>query len=174
MKLFMSFNSISSISIIINQLYDLIIIDTEDALLVINKKNIQDIGLIIDKLKKDNKTILKSHLTSDRPWGRYTVISEGSSFKIKMIQVKPSKSLSLQSHKHRSEHWIVIDGKARVQNNDLKYYVKKNESTFIAKNSKHRLSNASSDKDLIIIEVQSGNYLGEDDIQRYKDDFGRI
>tara|TARA_B100000035_G_scaffold315305_1_gene335079 strand:+ start:9046 stop:10500 length:1455 start_codon:yes stop_codon:yes gene_type:complete len=152
---------------------NLIVIDTKDALLIIDKNHIHDIKLVLEKLKEEKKDILTTHLTSKRPWGKYTIIEQTESYKIKMIEVKPKHSLSLQSHKFRSEHWIVIDGKAKVQNNEAEYIVNKNESTFIAKKSKHRLSNPSNKKPLIIIEVQSGSYLGENDIKRYEDDFGR-
>jgi mannose-1-phosphate guanylyltransferase/mannose-6-phosphate isomerase len=153
---------------------DLMIIDTSDALLVINKSNSQDVKLITEKLKKNQQEILKLHQTIKRPWGTFTTLQQGPLFKIKRIEVDPLKSLSLQSHKHRSEHWVVIEGVAEVFNQDRLYRIKTNESTFISEGAKHQLSNPSKDTKLIIIEVQSGSYVGEDDITRYKDDYGRI
>jgi mannose-1-phosphate guanylyltransferase len=153
---------------------DLIIIDTSDALLVINKSNSQDVKIVTEKLKKDQQEILKLHQTIKRPWGTFTTLQNGPSFKIKRIEVDPLKSLSLQSHKHRSEHWVVIEGEAEVFNQDRLYRIKTNESTFIPEKAKHRLTNPSKDTKLIIIEVQSGTYVGEDDIERFEDQFGRI
>jgi mannose-1-phosphate guanylyltransferase/mannose-6-phosphate isomerase len=153
---------------------DLMIIDTSDALLVINKSNSQDVKIITEKLKKDQQEILKLHQTIKRPWGTFTTLQNGPSFKIKRIEVNPLKSLSLQSHKYRSEHWVVIEGEAEVFNQDRLYRIKTNESTFIAERAKHRLSNPSKDTKLIIIEVQSGAYVGEDDIERFEDQFGRV
>ena len=107
------------------------------------------------------------------PWGTYTVLEEGPGFKIKRIEVKPGASLSLQMHQHRSEHWIVVSGTASVVNGDMRLTVATNESTFIPPRHKHRLANATQ-QDLVIIEVQSGPYLGEDDIVRFDDQYGRI
>ena len=107
-------------------------------------------------------------------WGIFYNLQSGSSFKIKRIEVNPLKSLSLQSHKHRSEHWVVIEGEAEVTNQDKKYRIKTNQSTFIAQGSKHRLHNPLKNQILKIIEVQSGSYLGEDDIERFEDQFGRL
>jgi mannose-1-phosphate guanylyltransferase len=152
---------------------NLIIIDTADALLVLDKSHSQDVRFVTSELKKKRHEILHSHRKTKRPWGSFTVLDYGSSYKIKSITVNPLKSLSLQSHLHRSEHWVVIEGEAEITNQDKIYRIKKNESTFIAKGSKHRLSNPLTDKKLIIIEVQSGSYLGEDDIKRYEDEFGR-
>jgi mannose-1-phosphate guanylyltransferase/mannose-6-phosphate isomerase len=153
---------------------NLIIIDTSDALLVIDKKHTQDVKLVTSKLKLNHLEILHSHQTVNRPWGKFTTLQSGLLFKIKCIEVDPLKSLSLQSHKHRSEHWIVIEGEAEITNQDKIYRIKTNESTFIAEGSKHRLTNPSDNSKLLIIEVQSGSYLGEDDIQRYEDHFDRI
>ena len=153
---------------------DLIIIDTSDALLVIDKKHTQDVKLVTSNLKLSHLEILHSHQTVNRPWGKFTTLQSGPLFKIKCIEVDPLKSLSLQSHKHRSEHWIVIEGEAEITNQDKNYRIKTNESTFIAQGSKHRLTNPSENSKLLIIEVQSGSYLGEDDIERYEDNFDRI
>ncbi len=152
---------------------NLIIVDTPDALLVIDKSQIHDIKLVTSKLKKTQQEVLHSHKTIQRPWGSFTIIETGLSFKIKRIEVNPMKSLSLQSHKYRSEHWVVIEGEAEVINADKTFRIKKNQSTFIPQGSKHRLKNPLSNIILKIIEVQTGSYLGEDDIKRFKDEFGR-
>jgi mannose-1-phosphate guanylyltransferase/mannose-6-phosphate isomerase len=152
---------------------NLIIIDTPDALLVIDKFHTQDVKLVTAKLKETKPEVLHSHKTIHRPWGNFTTIQSGPSFKIKCIEVNPLKSLSLQSHQFRSEHWVVIEGEAEVINQGKLYIIKTNESTFIAQGEKHRLRNPLSDKILKVIEVQSGSYLGEDDIERFEDEFGR-
>ena len=153
---------------------NLIIVDTPDALLVIDKSHTQDVKLVTSKLKQKEEEVLYSHQTIKRPWGNFTTLQSGPSFKIKRIEVNPLKSLSLQSHKHRSEHWIVIEGEAEVINQDKTYRIKTNESTFISQGSKHRLINPLSHTILKIIEVQSGSYLGEDDIERFEDHYGRL
>ncbi len=152
---------------------NLIIIDTPDALLVIDKFQTQDVKLVTSKLKKTQQEVLHSHKTIQRPWGSFTTIETGPSFKIKRIEVNPLKSLSLQSHKYRSEHWVVIEGEAEVINAEKIFRIKKNQSTFISRGSKHRLKNPLPNTILKIIEVQSGSYLGEDDIKRFQDEYGR-
>ncbi len=112
------------------------------------------------------------HRTAHRPWGTYTVLEEGSRFKIKRIVVKPGASLSLQMHHHRSEHWIVVSGMANVVNGEHAMVVNTNESTYIPAGHKHRLENPGV-IDLVMIEVQVGEYLGEDDIVRFQDNYGR-
>lgn len=154
-------------------LNNLIIVDTPDALLVIDKSHTQDVKLITSKLKQNQQEVLYSHQTIKRPWGSFTTLQKGPSFKIKCIEVDPLKSLSLQSHNHRNEHWVVIEGEAEVINQNKTYRIKTNESTFISQGSKHRLTNPLPNTPLKIIEVQSGSYLGEDDIQRFEDQFGR-
>ena len=153
---------------------NLIIVDTPDALLVIDKSHTQDVKLVTSKLKQDQSEILYSHQTINRPCGSFTTLQSGPSFKIERIEVNPLKSLSLQSHKYRSEHWVVIEGEAEVTNQDKKFRIKTNQSTFIAQGSKHRLHNPLENQVLKIIEVQSGSYLGEDDIERFEDQFGRL
>ena len=152
---------------------NLIIIDTPDALLVIDKSHTQDVKLVTSKLKQNHKEILHSHQTIKRPWGSFTTLQSGHSYKIKCIEVNPLKSLSLQSHQYRSEHWVVIEGEAEVTNQEKLFRIKTNESTFIAQGAKHRLHNPLPNTILKIIEVQSGSYLGEDDIERFEDQFGR-
>jgi mannose-1-phosphate guanylyltransferase len=153
---------------------NLIIVDTPDALLVIDKSHTNDLKLITSKIKDNQKDILDSHRTIKRPWGTFTILEVGPSFKIKCIEGAPLKSLSLQSHKYRSEHWVVIEGEAEVTNEDTLYKIKTNESTFIAEGAKHRLRNPLPNATLKIIEVQSGSYLGEDDIERFEDHYGRL
>lgn len=152
---------------------NLLIVDTPDALLVADKNRSQDVKQIYTQLKKREHDAHKLHRTVHRPWGTYTILEEGPRFKIKRIVVKPGASLSLQMHHHRSEHWIVVSGMAKVTNGDDSFFVHINESTYIPAGHKHRLENPGV-LDLIMIEVQSGEYLGEDDIVRYQDNYGRV
>lgn len=151
---------------------NLMIIDTPDALLVAHPDKAQDVKKVVAKLKKQDHEAYKLHRTVTRPWGTYTVLEEGARFKIKRIEVKPGHSLSLQMHHHRSEHWIVVSGMAKVVNGDQELFVNTNESTYIPAGHKHRLENPGV-LDLVMIEVQSGEYLGEDDIVRFQDSYGR-
>jgi mannose-1-phosphate guanylyltransferase/mannose-6-phosphate isomerase len=151
---------------------NLLIVDTADALLVAARSHAQDVKQIFTQLKALGHEAHRLHRTVHRPWGTYTVLEEGASFKIKRIAVKPGASLSLQMHHHRSEHWVVVSGTANVVNGDSGLVVRTNESTFIPAGNKHRLENAGPDE-LVIIEVQSGDYLGEDDIVRFDDKYGR-
>ncbi|MDN0076838.1 mannose-1-phosphate guanylyltransferase/mannose-6-phosphate isomerase [Crenobacter sp. SG2303] len=151
---------------------NLVIIDTPDALLVANKDRAQDVKQIYAGLKAQGHEAYRLHRTVHRPWGTYTVLEEGDRFKIKRIVVKPGASLSLQMHHHRSEHWIVVSGAARVINGDKELFVSTNESTYIPAGHQHRLENPGV-IDLVMIEVQSGEYLGEDDIVRFQDNYGR-
>ena len=153
-------------------LNNLIIIDTPDALLIADKNHAQDVKKIYAQLKSQNHDAHKHHLTVQRPWGNYTVLEEGPHFKIKRIEVKPRATLSLQLHHHRSEHWIVVSGEAKVTNNDQELVLKVNESTYILAKHKHCLENVGPDL-LVMIEVQTGDYLGEDDIVRFHDIYGR-
>jgi mannose-1-phosphate guanylyltransferase/mannose-6-phosphate isomerase len=151
---------------------NLVIIDTPDALLVADRSRAQDVKHIYAKLKASGHEAHQLHRTVHRPWGTYTVLEDGPRFKIKRIEVKPGASLSLQMHHHRSEHWIVVSGMAKVVNGDQELFVNTNESTFIPAAHKHRLENPGV-LDLVMIEVQSGEYLGEDDIVRFEDVYGR-
>ncbi|WP_210712169.1 MULTISPECIES: mannose-1-phosphate guanylyltransferase/mannose-6-phosphate isomerase [Pseudomonas] len=153
-------------------LNNLIIIDTPDALLVADGNRSQDVKLIAQELKRLGHDAYKLHRTVTRPWGTYTVLEEGPRFKIKRIMVKPNASLSLQMHHHRSEHWIVVSGMALVTNGEDEFLLNTNESTFIKPGRTHRLVNPGV-IDLVMIEVQSGEYLGEDDIVRFNDIYGR-
>lgn len=151
---------------------DLIVIDTPDALLVAHKDSAQNVKHIVSQLKQSGHSAHYTHQTVHRPWGTYTTLEEGERFKIKRIVVKPKASLSLQMHHHRSEHWIVVSGMARVVNDQRELMLNSNESTFISAGHKHRLENPGV-IDLVLIEVQSGDYLGEDDIVRFEDIYGR-
>ena len=151
---------------------DLIIIDTPDAVLIADKSRSQDVKYVYAALKKRGHESYRQHAKVHRPWGTYTVLDEGMNFKIKCIVVKPGSSLSLQMHHHRSEHWVVVQGMAKVVNGDNELLVRVNESTFIRAGFRHRLSNPGL-LNLVMIEVQSGEYLGEDDIIRFDDVYGR-
>ena len=151
---------------------DLLVVDTPDALLVAAKDRAQDVKQVVAELKKRDHHTFRFHRTVSRPWGTYTVLEEGPRFKIKRIVVKPGGSLSLQMHHHRSEHWVVVKGTAKVTNEDRQTMVYTNESTYIPAGNKHRLENPGK-LELVLIEVQSGEYVGEDDIVRFEDKYGR-
>ena len=151
---------------------NLVIVDTPDALLVAARDRVQDVKALYTQLKRSAHPAHKLHRTVHRPWGTYTVLEEGPHFKIKRIVVKPGASLSLQMHHHRSEHWIVVFGTARIVNGEQERLVPSNESTFIPPCTRHRLTNPGM-VDLVLIEVQTGHYLGEDDIVRIQDIYGR-
>jgi mannose-1-phosphate guanylyltransferase / mannose-6-phosphate isomerase len=151
---------------------NLIVIDTQDALLIADKDRAQDVKQIFAELKSRGHETYKVHRTVHRPWGTYSVLEEGPRFKIKRIEVKPGASLSLQMHHHRNEHWVVVSGMAKVVNGEKEFFVSTNESTYIPAGHKHRLENPGV-VELVMIEVQSGEYLGEDDIVRFEDIYGR-
>jgi mannose-1-phosphate guanylyltransferase / mannose-6-phosphate isomerase len=151
---------------------NVIVIDTPDAMLVADRRSAQDVKHIYAALRDEGHEAYKLHRTVHRPWGTYTVLEEDSGYKIKRIEVKPGASLSLQMHHHRSEHWIVVHGMARVVNGDAELLLNTNQSTYIPAGHKHRLENPGV-IDLVMIEVQSGDYLGEDDIVRFQDNYGR-
>ncbi len=148
-------------------LENIIIVDTPDALLVMRKDKGEEIKKVIEQLKKSNRDEIYLHKTVRRSWGRYTVLERGMRFKIKLVELMPHKALTLQSHMHRSEHWVVLEGKAKVTKSRKIYYINVNESTFIPPGCTHRLENPF-DSPLKILEVQSGDYLEEDDIVRFK------
>lgn len=151
---------------------NIIVVDTPDALLVANSERSQDVKKIVDQLKKNNHDSYKLHRTIFRPWGSYTILETSKNFKIKRIVVKPKSMISLQMHHHRSEHWTVVSGIAKVTNNSNTFILNTNESTFVPVGSHHRVENPGL-LDLVIIEVQTGEYLGEDDIVRFDDKYGR-
>ena len=153
-------------------LNNLVIIQTDDATLVIDQNKAEEVKDIVKDLISKNILEGKEHKKIYRPWGNYTSITEGKNWKIKIIMVNPGQSLSLQKHNHRSEHWVVVKGIANVEIDNQKIILKENESTYIPSGSIHRLSNTQ--KYLLkLVEIQSGDYLGEDDIIRFKDIYGR-
>lgn len=153
-------------------LKNITVIETEDAVLVANKDDSEEVKQIVENLEKQNKREAYEGVKTLRPWGSYEIIGEGKDYKVKKIIVEPKKRLSLQSHNHRSENWVVIQGKAKITLNNNEYILKKGEAFFIPKKARHRLENIG-DILLKVIEVQNGDYLGEDDITRYEDDFNR-
>jgi mannose-1-phosphate guanylyltransferase/mannose-6-phosphate isomerase len=154
-------------------LQGLLIIDTPDALLVADKSKSQDVKQVVSRLKANDHDAHKLHRTVVRPWGAYTVLEEGPGFKIKRIVVKPGGALSLQVHEHRSEHWVVVSGTAQIVNGESAITLQANQSTYIPAGHKHRVINTG-DTELAMIEVQCGSYLGEDDIVRFDDAYGRV
>lgn len=152
---------------------DLIIVNTKDAVLVAHKDKSQDVRLIFDQLKADKREEVTHHREVYRPWGKYDLVDSGERFQVKRITVKPGAKLSVQMHHHRAEHWIVVSGTAKVQIDDTEQYVTENESVYIPITAVHALENPGQ-VNLELIEVQSGSYLGEDDIIRFEDRYGRI
>jgi len=152
---------------------NLAIIDTPDALLVLNRDHTQSVKQLVHDLKKQNIDGIESQREVHRPWGFYHVIGTGKGFKIKLIHVKPGESLSLQLHHHRHEHWVIVSGTALITKDENQFTVAANESTFIRAGEKHRLENPGT-TDLIIVEVQCGDLLSETDIVRFEDRYDRI
>jgi len=153
-------------------LRDMVVVDTADAILVTPKERAQEVKKIVENLKKGGREEHFIHKRVERPWGSYTVLEKGNGYKIKRIVLKPKAKLSLQLHRRRTEHWVVVSGVANVTRENEAYLVHTNESTYIPINTKHRLENPGEDL-LQIIEVQNGDYLEEDDIERFDDDYGR-
>ena len=151
---------------------DIVVVETDDAVLVAHKDQVQQVKEVVARLKADQRSQVALHREVHRPWGSYDSIDADDGFQVKRIKVKPGARLSLQSHKHRAEHWIVVRGTARVTRDDEVFDLQANESTYIPLGAKHRLENPTTDM-LELIEVQSGGYLGEDDIVRYEDAYGR-
>lgn len=151
---------------------DLIIIDTEDALLVANKNNAQDVKKIVDELVSRGRDEVNVHAEVFRPWGKYQTIDIGGRYQVKRISVNPQQRLSTQMHHHRAEHWVVVKGTAEVRNGDDTLLITENESTYIPVGEIHSLENPGM-VPLELIEVQTGSYLGEDDIVRFDDLYGR-
>ena len=152
---------------------NLVIVDTPDAVLVAHRDHLQRVREVAGELKARGHDAYKLHRTVTRPWGLYTVMQEGLGYKIKRIEVKPGASLSLQLHHRRSEHWVVVAGTATVTRGDETFPVEEYGSTYIPVREKHRLENTGS-VPLVIIEIQCGDYLGEDDIVRFEDRYGRV
>jgi mannose-1-phosphate guanylyltransferase/mannose-6-phosphate isomerase len=151
---------------------NLVIVETADAVLVAHRDHLQQVKQVVGELKARGHEAYKLHRTVSRPWGAYTVLQESPGFKIKRIEVKPGAALSLQMHHRRSEHWVVVTGTAEVTCGEAVYTVNPNESTYIPKHTKHRLANPGA-APLVMIEVQCGDYVGEDDIVRFDDKYGR-
>mgnify|MGYP001163841087 FL=1 len=153
-------------------LSDLLVVQTKDSVLVADKNKINSINLLYEKLKKQNKDIVESHREVQRPWGKYDSIDHDKGFQVKRITVNSGQKLSVQSHKHRSEHWVVVSGRAKIHYGDKSFEIGVNESTYHDKEVIHALENPY-EEELILIEVQVGDYVGEDDIIRYSDIYGR-
>ena len=151
---------------------NVIVIATSDAVLVVDRNRAQEVKTIVETLKAKGRREAESHPKVYRPWGSFETIDEGERFQVKRIMVKPGEKLSLQKHRHRAEHWVVVDGTALVTRGGESFLLKENESTYIPPGTVHRLENAG-EEPLHLIEVQSGSYLGEDDIIRLDDDYGR-
>ena len=151
---------------------NVIVIETADALLVADRGRSQDVKYIVKQLDAQQREEKNLHRKVARPWGWYDSIDQGDRFKVKRIQVKPGASLSLQMHHHRAEHWVVVKGVAEITNGENVITLTENQSTYIPRGQTHRLANPGKDP-LEIIEVQSGSYLGEDDIVRFEDTYGR-
>ncbi|MBN18352.1 MAG: mannose-1-phosphate guanylyltransferase/mannose-6-phosphate isomerase [Chloroflexi bacterium] len=153
-------------------LEDVIVIETSDAVLVTHRGNDEEVKQLVKDLKIDQRSEYQTHRKVHRPWGNYEILDSGEGFQVKKLNVKPGASLSLQVHNYRAEHWVVVSGIARVTIGENQFLLKENESTYVQIGVKHRLENVDS-KLLEIIEVQSGNYLGEDDIKRFEDKYNR-
>jgi mannose-1-phosphate guanylyltransferase/mannose-6-phosphate isomerase len=150
----------------------LIIVDTDDAVLVADRSRSQDVREVVEDLKRANRSEHLSHTRVYRPWGYYESVDAGERFQVKRLMVKPGAALSLQLHRKRAEHWVVVSGRARVTRGEETFDLEENQSTYIPVATRHRLENAGTEP-LMIIEVQSGGYLGEDDIERFEDRYNR-
>ena len=157
----------------VSGLEDIILVETEDAIMACNRNNAQDVKILYEKLKETCSETIQLHKTMFRPWGYYTCLSRGEGYLTKTICVMPKQKLSLQSHNHRSEHWVVLEGTAAVILEDKEYIVNAGDSIDIPLKAKHSLQNPY-DNILKIIEVQKGDYISEDDIVRYDDIYGRV
>ncbi|MGH8675518.1 MAG: cupin domain-containing protein, partial [Burkholderiales bacterium] len=151
---------------------DLIIVETDDALLVAARERAQEVKEVVERLDRQQRSEHVSHTRVYRPWGYYETLDAGERFQVKRLMVKPGHGLSLQLHRKRAEHWVVVSGKATVTRGAETVTLEENQSTFIPAGTKHRLQNLT-DSTIFLIEVQSGSYLGEDDIERFDDRYGR-
>jgi mannose-1-phosphate guanylyltransferase/mannose-6-phosphate isomerase len=151
---------------------DLIIVDSDDALLIADRGRSQDVREVVEDLKRANRSEHLNHRRVYRPWGYYEQVDAGERFQVKRLMVKVGHALSLQLHRRRAEHWVVVSGRARVTRGEDILHLEENQSTYIPVNTRHRLENIGKTP-LLIIEVQSGGYLGEDDIERFEDRYGR-
>ncbi len=151
---------------------DLVIVDAGDAILVTDREQSQSVRSVVDQLKRERHTAAQHHLTVHRPWGSYTILEDADDCKVKRLTVKPGGILSLQKHARRSEHWTVVHGTAKVRVGEREFLLERNQSTYIPVETVHRLENHT-DQDIHLIEVQCGDYFGEDDIVRLEDVYGR-
>jgi mannose-1-phosphate guanylyltransferase/mannose-6-phosphate isomerase len=151
---------------------NLIVVETADAVLVADKAHVQDVKEIVEELKSSGRCEHISHVRVYRPWGNYETVDECERFKVKRIEVNPGASLSLQQHHHRAEHWVVVKGTAQITKGEKEILLTEDQSVYIPLGTKHRLTNPGLIP-LEIVEVQTGSYLGEDDIVRYSDEYGR-
>ena len=151
---------------------NLVVVETKDAVLVANKNNVQDVKFIVEQLRANDRSEANLHREVYRPWGKYDGIDIGERFQVKRITVKPGESTSMQMHYHRAEHWIIVSGQAEITCGEKTFLCSENESAFIPQGSKHRIANPGK-LPMEMIEVQTGNYLGEDDIVRFEDQYGR-
>ena len=165
-------NSISNRLIVAVGVDNINIVENNDVILVQKKGEGAEIKKVVEYLKENNYKEVEHNIEVQRPWGKYEVLIDEKNHKVKKITVYPGSTLSLQSHKHRSEHWVVVKGTANVINGENQLVLHENQSTYISAESKHRLSNTTT-LNLEIIEVQTGDYLEEDDIIRYDDTYGR-
>lgn len=153
-------------------IHNQIIVATPDAVLVADKRYAQEVKNLVESLRLNHSQLTEDHVRVSRPWGYYEILAEGPAFKVKRLMVKPQAKISLQMHQHRAEHWVVVSGEAEVVNDDEVYSLTVNQSTYIPPGTRHRLANKG-EAPLFVIEVQSGLYLGEDDIQRFDDIYRR-
>ena len=151
---------------------DLVVVATDDSILIIPRDRAEQVKSVVQELTVQGRSEVTAQKTVHRPWGHYSTIQEGERFQVKQITVKPGARLSLQMHHHRAEHWVVVNGTAKVVRGDETEILGENQSTYIPLGTRHRLENPGLTP-LHIIEIQSGSYLGEDDIVRFEDDFGR-
>jgi mannose-6-phosphate isomerase-like protein (cupin superfamily) len=150
----------------------LVIVENTDSILVHKLGYGQDVKKVVDYLKENGMAEVEHNMIDHRPWGKFEIMASDTNYQVKRLTVYPKAKLSLQSHKHRAEHWVVVKGTAQVINGNKEITLQENESTYIPVGNKHRLGN-DSDKILEIVEVQTGDYLGEDDIIRYEDTYNR-
>lgn len=158
---------------VVSHVQQLLVVAHDDALLIMDKSKTQEIKAIYQQVKQSGHLSYKTGSTVYRPWGHYTVFNQGKNYKVKQVVIHPKGVLSLQHHKFRSEHWIIVQGTAHVTKSEQQYVVNENESTYIARGQKHRVENRSNEE-LIMIEVQTGSYLEEDDIIRHEDIYNRL
>lgn len=151
---------------------DVAIVETPDAVLVADKARVQDVRRIVDRLKQDGRPEHVNHRRVHRPWGAYDILDSGPGFQVKRLTLNPGASVSLQMHRHRAEHWVVVAGTARVTRGEEVFLLHENESAYVSQGTRHRIENPTEDP-LQIVEVQTGDYLGEDDIVRYHDNYAR-